>query len=267
MATYQHRFCVGWQRWSVSQVCLHPWEPHWNQSASSQCSQSATYPFTHADSIIHSFCHSGSPQALSRSKYSETLLVLYGQYSSIFILDSSSLDTLCVLRSSCKPNWNAQISFVVSPDKKGQHPECRCDRFIFPSSLPLPLSVSLYLSSSIPPSPSLPPSVRSLTPSLTPYITDHLFSLTVDGVAKMWVLPTRAEMKELGEMSEEKTTNLSIQNPLHMASCVYGNYSATLVVCQEVWQVSVPVLGCQLAQYYMTITFIHIKDVGSRYKQ
>ena len=168
-----------------------------------------------------------------------------------------------MLRSSCKPNWNAQISFVVSPDKKGQHPEYRCDRFIFPSSRPLPLSVSLYLSSSIPPSPSLPPSV----PSLTPYISDHLFSLTVDGVAKMWVLPTRVEMKELGEMSEEKTTNLSIQNPLHMASCVYGNYSATLVVCQEVWQVSVPVLGCQLAQYipYNNLTFIHsfiLKELG-----
>ena len=58
-------------------------------------------------------------QALSRTKYSETLLVLYGQYSSIFILDSSSLDTVCVLRSSCKPNWNIQISFLLNPEKKG----------------------------------------------------------------------------------------------------------------------------------------------------
>ena len=59
------------------------------------------------------------PQALSRSKYSETLLVLYGQYSSIHILDSSSLDTLCTLRSSCKPNWNIQITFLLNPEKKG----------------------------------------------------------------------------------------------------------------------------------------------------
>ena len=58
-------------------------------------------------------------QALPRSKYSETLLVLYGQYSSIFILDSTSLDTLCVLRSSCKPNWNSHITFLINPEKKG----------------------------------------------------------------------------------------------------------------------------------------------------
>ncbi|CAI8021220.1 WD repeat-containing protein 7 [Geodia barretti] len=58
-------------------------------------------------------------KALSRTKYSETLLVLYGRYSSIHILDAISLDTLCVLRSSCKPNWNAQISFLISPEKKG----------------------------------------------------------------------------------------------------------------------------------------------------
>ena len=66
---------------------------------------------------------------------------------------------------------------------------------------------------------------------------DHLLSLTVEGVAKMWMLPSRAEMKELGEMSEEKTTNLTIQNPLHMASCTNGSYSTTLIVCSEVWQV------------------------------
>ncbi|CAI8021219.1 WD repeat-containing protein 7 [Geodia barretti] len=123
-------------------------------------------------------------KALSRTKYSETLLVLYGRYSSIHILDAISLDTLCVLRSSCKPNWNAQISFLISPEKK-----------------------------------------------------DHLLSLTVEGVAKMWLLPTRNEMKELGEMSEEKTTNLSIQCPVHMTSSSHGGYSTTLIVCSEVWQI------------------------------
>ena len=61
-----------------------------------------------------------SSQALSRSKYSETLLVLFGQYSSILILDSNSLETVCTLRSGCKPNWNAAISFLLNPDKKGK---------------------------------------------------------------------------------------------------------------------------------------------------
>ena len=53
----------------------------------------------------------------------------------------------------------------------------------------------------------------------------------------MWLLPTRNEMKELGEMSEEKTTNLSIQCPVHMTSSSHGGYSTTLIVCSEVWQV------------------------------
>ena len=46
-------------------------------------------------------------------------------------------------------------------------------------------------------------------------------------------------MKELGEMAEEKTTNLSIQCPLHMTSCSHGGHSTTLIVCSEVWQVCI----------------------------
>ena len=49
--------------------------------------------------------------------------MLFGQYSSIFILDSNSLETICTLRSGCKPNWNAAISFLLNPDKKGGEDE------------------------------------------------------------------------------------------------------------------------------------------------
>ena len=92
----------------MSKVRPYPREPFRNKGIL------VSIPYTHSPILPFPF-----HQALSRSKYSETLLVLYGQYSSIYILDSTSLETVCMLRSGCKPNWNAHITFLLNPEKKG----------------------------------------------------------------------------------------------------------------------------------------------------
>ncbi len=62
----------------------------------------------------------------------------------------------------------------------------------------------------------------------------------VDGVAKHWLLPTRADMCELKTIAEEKSQTLNVDSPpLSLSSYSYQNtYCTVLVVCSNTWQVT-----------------------------
>lgn len=68
-----------------------------------------------------------------------------------------------------------------------------------------------------------------------------VLALSVDGVAKHWILSSRSEMKEMGGcIVEEKSQTLDLSSPpLSLAAyCYQGKYCLVLVVCKEAWQVS-----------------------------
>lgn len=69
-----------------------------------------------------------------------------------------------------------------------------------------------------------------------------MLAVSVDGVAKHWILSSRVEMKEMGgSIVEEKSQTLDLSSPpLSLASyCYQGTHCTVLVVCKEAWQVGV----------------------------
>ncbi len=49
---------------------------------------------------MYLYCHVTISQSLPRAKYSDTLLVLYGKYSEVYILDSETLDVSDIIITS-----------------------------------------------------------------------------------------------------------------------------------------------------------------------
>ena len=77
---------------------------------------------------------------------------------------------------------------------------------------------------------------------------EAVLAVSVDGVAKHWLLSSRSEMKEMGGyIVEEKSQTLDLSSPpLSLSSyCYQGKHCTVLVVCKEAWQVtSSPRLVC-----------------------
>jgi len=46
-------------------------------------------------------------------------------------------------------------------------------------------------------------------------------------------------MKEQEVIYEEKSLNLGFTNPLSLTSCCYNGHSTALVVCKDLWLVSI----------------------------
>ena len=79
-------------------------------------------------------------------------------------------------------------------------------------------------------------------PPLPKHTTDALLAITVNGVAKLWLLPSRSEIKDQEHVYEEKSKCLDVSSaPVSLTSYVYGNHCIVLVVWPQVWQVSVSV--------------------------
>jgi hypothetical protein len=73
-------------------------------------------------------------------------------------------------------------------------------------------------------------------------LVEAVLAISVDGVAKHWILSSCSEMKEMGGyIVEEKSQTLDLPSPpLSLASyCYQGTHCTVLVVCKEVWQVGV----------------------------
>ena len=83
--------------------------------------------------------------------------------------------------------------------------------------------------------------ITTLTPSqhTTHLSTEALLALTVDGVAKHWLLPTRNDMKDLEQIFEEKSQCLDIKNPLSLAAAPHqqSGHCSVLIVCAQFWMV------------------------------
>lgn len=74
-------------------------------------------------------------------------------------------------------------------------------------------------------------------------------AVSIDGIAKHWILSSRAEMKDMGGyIVEEKSQNLDLPStPLSLSSyCYQGTHCTVLVVCKEMWQVGVVKWPCPL---------------------
>ena len=117
-----------------------------------------------------------------------------------------------------------------------------CCKFIHCRMLPKMLLFTVIISLSLPPSLSPPP--LSLPPSLsllihTPLHTpDALLAITVNGVAKLWLLPSRSEIKDQEHIYEERSKSLDITNaPVSLVSYSYSNHCIVLAVWTQVWQV------------------------------
>jgi len=125
---------------------------------------------------------------------------------------------LCVLQEAHSPDWVAQLCFLTNIEKKGEL-----------------LSVVFRFA------PHLPPSCFICLSHICPSSVDAVLAVGVDGVAKHWLLPSRAEMSELHVIAEEKSQTLSVDSPpLSLSSFSYhNNYCTVLVVCSKTWQVRV----------------------------
>lgn len=69
-----------------------------------------------------------------------------------------------------------------------------------------------------------------------------MLAVSIDGIAKHWILSSRSEMKDMGGcIVEEKSQNLDLPSPpLSLSSyCYQGTHCTVLVVCREIWQVGV----------------------------
>ena len=71
------------------------------------------------------------------------------------------------------------------------------------------------------------------------FCVDALAAVTVDGTFKLWLLQSSSEMKEMGELFEEKSKALGVKNPLTLSSVSAGIQSSciALVTCRQSWQV------------------------------
>eukprot|EP00731_Ephydatia_muelleri_P017776 Em0010g874a len=68
---------------------------------------------------------------------------------------------------------------------------------------------------------------------------DALLGITVNGVAKLWLLPGRADMRDVSEVFEETSKKLGTTKPLAVGSWFKGSAAAVLVVFSDVWQVGI----------------------------
>lgn len=64
-------------------------------------------------------------------------------------------------------------------------------------------------------------------------------AVTVDGVAKHWLLPSRHEMKEQEQLFEERSTNLSVTHPLTVTAATHHSHATVLIVASDAWVVGV----------------------------
>ena len=71
-------------------------------------------------------------------------------------------------------------------------------------------------------------------------LVEAVLAVSVDGVAKHWILSSRSEMKELeGCVAEETSQTLGLSSPpLSLSSYSYQKtHCIVLLVCKEAWQV------------------------------
>lgn len=77
--------------------------------------------------------------------------------------------------------------------------------------------------------------------------------MSVDGVAKHWILSSQSEMKEMdGCIAEETSQTLGLSSPpLSLSSYSYHkSHCIVLLVCKEAWQVGV---SCCHSQLYVCV--------------
>ena len=80
-----------------------------------------------------------------------------------------------------------------------------------------------------------------LHPLLLP--VDALAAVTVDGTLKLWLLRSIGEMKEMGDLFEEKSKALGVSCPVTLATIAISASCIALIVCTDSWQVGAW-LGC-----------------------
>ncbi len=97
-----------------------------------------------------------------------------------------------------------------------------------------------------------PPHTHTHTPTHT-HTTDALLAVTVDGVAKHWLLPSRHDMKEQEQLFEEKAQNLDVNHPLSVASSCHKTHCTVLIVTQKAWVVGGQSLYNYVDQCFQTI--------------
>lgn len=71
---------------------------------------------------------------------------------------------------------------------------------------------------------------------------EAVLAVSIDGVAKHWILSSCSEMKDMGGcIVEEKSQTLGLSSPpLSLSSfCYQGTHCTVLVVSKEAWQVGV----------------------------
>lgn len=88
--------------------------------------------------------------------------------------------------------------------------------------------------------------------------TEAVLAVSIDGVAKHWILSSRSEMKDMGGcIVEEKSQNLDLPSPpLSLSSyCYLGTHCTVLVVCKEIWQVGVASLLVRYMAWLWSMTF------------
>lgn len=67
--------------------------------------------------------------------------------------------------------------------------------------------------------------------------TDAMLGVTVDGILKVWFIHNITEMKEMGDLFEERSKALGLIGPLSLCSESIADFSLALVVCKDSWQV------------------------------
>lgn len=64
-----------------------------------------------------------------------------------------------------------------------------------------------------------------------------MLGVTVDGILKVWFIHNITEMKEMGDLFEERSKALGLIGPLSLCSESIADFSLALVVCKDSWQV------------------------------
>ena len=92
-----------------------------------------------------------------------------------------------------------------------------------------------------------------------------MLAVSIDGIAKHWILSSHSEMKDMGGcIVEEKSQNLDLPSPpLSLSSyCYQGTHCTVLVVCKEIWQVNT-CMHTYIHTYIHTHTYIPTVPVKS----
>ncbi len=149
---------------------------------------------------------------------------------------------LCHLQETHNPNWIARLCFLSNIEKKGE------DRVNYACMYSQGAHKDMLLLIGVRAHTYIYTCTRTYIHSRIHTCThtylfssplEAVLSVSVDKVAKHWLLPSRSEMKEVGSIFEEKSQTLGLTSPpLSLTSYSYQNtHSTVLVVCKEAWQV------------------------------